>query len=250
MPPLSPWGARTLTLACVLIGWGAACSAEDPGNANDAPFAIPSDANGGRNGRADADPRVDALDINVTGDQVSVNLEDALLGDVLARLARDSGIVFRISEEMAGHRLNERFSGLTVEQALRRLLKNTNYALTHDRGVEGGPIIEVFVLEPGNTSPPAKPPPARLSDADPRAMLDALKPGSLPDDVRSALVAAAAHEDQVQVPEQDLAALRAEALATLLERMESAGGETEASRLIRERIKQTRIPGGAPDPTD
>lgn len=82
--------------------------------------------------------------VSVAGGFVSVNVEDTSVADVLAQLAQQTGLSL-VSQAGADTRVTARWSGVTVDEALRILLMGTN--LTYHR--EGATLVVADRQLPG-----------------------------------------------------------------------------------------------------
>lgn len=89
-------------------------------------------------------------------DGLSVDLRDAEITTVLDLLRSEAGVDFRIDASIGG-RVTERFSGLSLEEGLKRILSGYNHVLVY--GSTGEPSVSrVMILGTGSDNP-------RLPDA-------------------------------------------------------------------------------------
>jgi hypothetical protein len=111
----------------------------------------------------------------VQAGRLSVDLQEADLGEVLAQIGRQAGI--RITPgPSAGKRISLRFAGVELEEGLRRLLRaaSLSHLFLYAQGPTGGvTVAEVRVFGEGK-----EPSPRPSSDVEPRRPVDDLHPGA------------------------------------------------------------------------
>jgi hypothetical protein len=84
--------------------------------------------------------------VTVDGGKLSVSLSEARFHDVMAAIARQSGIQIISVGQVTPATLTESFSGLSLEDGLRRLLRGKNYVLTYSGTEREGRITKVLVM--------------------------------------------------------------------------------------------------------
>jgi hypothetical protein len=101
---------------------------------------------------------VKELQVVVQEGRLSVDVQEADLGQVLAQIGRQANIRM-VAGPSAGKRVSARFAGVELEDGLRRLLRQAslNYILLHAQGPTGAVVIaEVRVLGAGQDASPGQ----------------------------------------------------------------------------------------------
>jgi hypothetical protein len=96
------------------------------------------------------------LYVDVQQGRLSVDLQEADLGEVLAQIGRQAGIRM-VSGPSSGKRVSARFAGVELEEGLRRLLRlaSLSHIFLYAHGPAGTiAISEVRVLGEGKAEPP------------------------------------------------------------------------------------------------
>jgi hypothetical protein len=99
---------------------------------------------------------VKGLQVVVQEGRLSVDVQEADLGEVLAQIGRQANIRM-FAGPSAGKRVSARFAGVELEDGLRRLLRlaSLSYIFLHAQGPAGTVVIaEVRVLGAGQDSSP------------------------------------------------------------------------------------------------
>jgi hypothetical protein len=84
--------------------------------------------------------------VTVDGGKLSVSLREARFHDVMEAIARQSGIQIISVGQVTPATLTESFSGLSLADGLRRLLRGKNYVLMYSRTEREGRITKVLVM--------------------------------------------------------------------------------------------------------
>jgi hypothetical protein len=87
-----------------------------------------------------------ASTVTMDGGKLSVSLREARIHDVMEAIARQSGIQIIFVGQAAQATLTEYFSGLPLEDGLRRLLRSRNYMLMYSGTERESRIAKVFVM--------------------------------------------------------------------------------------------------------
>ncbi len=91
-----------------------------------------------------------SLALSLQDQQLSAALRHAAVGDVLAELARQTGIHVRVEGAAAIERVSVEFTNLPLEEGIKRILQGKNYALTYNEDAlhrVGAPkIVAIRVL--------------------------------------------------------------------------------------------------------
>ncbi|HEV8615040.1 MAG TPA: hypothetical protein VGU22_06055 [Methylomirabilota bacterium] len=105
----------------------------------------------------------DSLRIDVSGERISVRVEAVPLATVLRAISRRTGVGFTGAEALT-REVSVTFTGLTLEDALPKLLKDTNYMLVFEQSADGAPaaLTEIVLSadSSGDSQPTAEPPPS------------------------------------------------------------------------------------------
>jgi hypothetical protein len=99
---------------------------------------------------------VKGLQVVVQEGRLSVDVQEADLGEVLAHIGRQANIRM-VAGPSAGKRVSARFAGVELEDGLRRLLRlaSLSHVFLHAQGPAGTVVIaEVRVLGPGQDASP------------------------------------------------------------------------------------------------
>lgn len=134
--------------------------------------------------------------LSVKDNTLSVEIEDAPLGEVLKELARQAQLKVYLGESRAAEKISAKFDNLPLEEGVKRLLKGKNYTFTYDRpatanGRPGAPrLAEIRVVStdsaPLEISGEAAVPPAEKSLEDlARKALQAPEPADRMDALKS-----------------------------------------------------------------
>ncbi len=109
--------------------------------------------------------RPGAVVVTVDRGKLSVVLREAAFRDVMAVIARQSGIAIRGLGWEGQAPLTDAFEGLSLDAGLRRLLRGRNYVVVYAGAESQQPISHVMVL-PGQSGQPAPPSTTPVSLAD------------------------------------------------------------------------------------
>ncbi len=234
---------QSLILGAFVSGWSVLCPGQSAMDRAESPVSSPAsgiqqESLPARIAEPGTPARAPILEVKITGNSVSVRLEQAPLRDVLAKFSAQAGIKVSVREDVGPHPLSDRFSALPIGQAIRRLLEGTNFILVYDRKDDDTSVREIFILPADEVPPPRTIPSRRIVNVNPRDVVEALDLASLPESLRAALLAGLDQRDAGQLSEEELAAMRVDALTALVERLESAMGENETTRDLREHIRQ------------
>jgi len=130
-----------------------------------------------------------SLRVDVSGEQISVHAETVDLVTVLRAISERTGIAFTGAEAVT-REVSVTFTGLTLEDALPKLLKDTNYVLVFEQSADGAQpaLTEVAILpadSSGDSRASFEPPPSHraqplrslrdLAIDDPKAALPQLQ---------------------------------------------------------------------------
>ena len=72
------------------------------------------------------------VDLSFTGETMSADLKGVSLGVVLKRINQEKGIWFKADTSLLEEKVAVRFSGLTLEKGLKRILASENYSFVYD----------------------------------------------------------------------------------------------------------------------
>lgn len=156
--------------------------------------------------------------VTIEGGKLSVWLREAKVRDVMEAIARQSGIEIIFVGQAAQTTLTESFSGLPLEDGLRRLLRGKSYMLMYSETERESRITKVFVLfrtdEPGEEA--GEPPPSIAE-----VMSEALTTERFAETIKAAITAARGATEEDQASEERVAA---ELTATLQRLLAERGG--------------------------
>lgn len=131
----------------------------------------------------------DKVDIKISNNHISVNLNNVPMRQVLEKLSTQTGIKTWISDSVKPKNITARFEMLPMDESLRRLLRDSSYLLVHDNKGDTATVISVYVLpfregESNKTE-------LRLGDSgnmQGEVLAKAIKSNSIPDDIKRAMV--------------------------------------------------------------
>lgn len=89
------------------------------------------------------------LKVAAGDEMITVDLKNALLGDVLREIVGQSKIRFTVHESLLGEKVSVEFDPLPLQEGLRRILASLDYSLVVDKE---GRVSEVVILGKGKTS--------------------------------------------------------------------------------------------------
>ncbi len=110
--------------------------------------------------------------LSLHGDRLTATLRQASVGDILAELARQTGIHVHVEGAAATETVAAEFANLPLEEGIKRILQGENYALTysdetHDK-LGGAKIVAVRVLAARTEPMPNGPSSEVATGPDPR----------------------------------------------------------------------------------
>jgi hypothetical protein len=158
--------------------------------------------------------------VTIDGGKLSVSLREAKLHDVMEAIARQSGIQIICVGQAAQATVTESFSGLPLEDGLRRLLRGKSYMLMYAETERESRITKVFVMS--RTGEPAE----DVGEQTPsiaEVMSEALNTERFAETVKVAITAADGTTEEDQAPEGTVAA----ELTSTFQRLLSERGGTK-----------------------
>jgi hypothetical protein len=140
--------------------------------------------------------------VTMDGGKLSVSLREARIHDVMEAIARQSGIQIIFVGQAAQATLTESFSGLPLEDGLRRLLRGKNYMLMYSGTERESRIAKVFVMS--RTGAPVE----DFGEQTPsiaEVISEAFDTQRFAETVRAAIIAAGGMTQEDQAPEGKVA---------------------------------------------
>jgi hypothetical protein len=166
--------------------------------------------------------------VTIDDGKLSVSLREARLHDVMEAIARQSGIQITLVGQAAQATLTESFSGLPLEDGLRRLLRGKSYVLMYSGTGGASRITKVFVIFP--TGEPAEDVGKQTSSVA-EAMREAFNTERFAETVRAAITAAGGATEEPRAPAGSVAAELPSTFQRLLS--EQSGSKLFADHLQR-----------------
>jgi len=103
--------------------------------------------------------REGVVDLTVEGEVLSANLKEIPLKDILEKLEREKGIWFKGDKSVfADKRISVKFTGLSLEGGMKRILASMNYSLLFDKESR---LIGVIVIGQSRSVVQDFPPPGK-----------------------------------------------------------------------------------------
>jgi hypothetical protein len=100
--------------------------------------------------------REGGVDFTVEGEVLSANLKEIPLKDILEKLEREKGIWFKGDKSVFAERISVQFTGLPLEEGMKRILASMNYSLLFD---EESRLIGVIIIGQSRNGVQYFPPP-------------------------------------------------------------------------------------------
>ncbi len=119
-----------------------------------------------------------ALDLSSTDSMVSLDASDRPLGEVLRTMA-GRGLIEINGGTPGGEPLTQHFTGLTIDQALSRIMRGYNYVLIN-QGEARAPLLKVMGKIERVKSETPKAPPASAAAPDSRSYVPPAPPREIP----------------------------------------------------------------------
>ncbi len=178
----------------------------------------------------------DNVDIRLTNDLVSANVDNADMCHVLKALSTQSGIKLWISDKIQSKQITVHFEKQPMEEALCRLLGNNSYVFVYDSKDDNNSVRGVYILPPGEVPPENVKLVPGKNNIGLHVLIDSLESYSMPNNVKAALlnqVRANSSERQQTVTTQ-----RTQAIYRLLEKLEEMGSaDPETIRQLHEKFE-------------
>lgn len=111
------------------------------------------------------------LKVEPSEDGLSIEARRAVVTDVLEALSAEAGFDVLVADAPKRALVNATVRDRSVEDVLREVLRDRNYALVYANGA----VTQVILLEPSGSSPPSRPVTARANAATRRANAAARK---------------------------------------------------------------------------
>jgi hypothetical protein len=173
--------------------------------------------------------------VTIDGGKLSVSLKEARIHDVMEAIARQSGIQIIFVGQAAQATLTEFFSGLPLEDGLRRLLRGKSYLLMYSETERESRITKVFVIF--RTGEPAEDVGEQTSSIA-EVMSEALNTERFAEVVKAAITAAGGMTEEDRAPEGTVAA---ELTSTFQRLLSERGGakflDDRLQRLLQEQLQ-------------
>lgn len=179
----------------------------------------------------------DSIDITLSGELVSANLDQVDLRQVLQQLTEQGDIKLWISDILQSQTVSARFENQPLDIALRRLLRDLSHALVYDDNRTT--VTAIYVLPPGEAPPAAVELRPKGSFDSAQVLQDVLQSGDIPDSIKAALLSQSNANNEEN--RNDLARQRAEILSRIVDKIEQIGSPSpETMRQLRTMIEQQR----------
>lgn len=179
-------------------------------------------------------PRMQSA-VTIDGGKLSVSLREARIHDVMEAIARQSGIQIIFVGQTAQATLTGSFSGLPLEDGLRRLLRGMSYVLMYSETERESRISKVFVIS--RTGEPAEDVGEQTSSIT-EVMSEALNTERFAETVKAAITAAGGTTDEDRAPEGTVAA---DLTSTFQRLLSERGGakflDERLQRLLQEQLQ-------------
>lgn len=156
--------------------------------------------------------------LRISEQMVSLQIDQTDIRQVLEEFAVQGEIKLWISDNFPGQQVSARFKNQTIEAALRRLLRDINYALVF--AGNGVTITGIYILPPGNA-------PSVAVDINPgqygadQSLRQALESTVIPDNIKSGLLYQAKTNNEARTRRIESQGIGA--LSRLIEKIEQNG---------------------------
>jgi len=156
--------------------------------------------------------------LRISEQMVSLQIDQTDIRQVLEEFANQGEIKLWISDNFPGQQVSARFKNQTIETALRRLLRDINYALVFEGN--GVTITGIYILPPSNTPSVAVDINPVQYDAD-QSLRQALESTEIPDNIKSGLLYQAKTNNEARTSRIELQGIGA--LSRLIKKIELNG---------------------------
>ncbi len=166
----------------------------------------------------------DAFDLKLSNDRVSLEADDAELTLVLQELSSKIGFKLWISDLLQARKVSLEIEELSIEDTLRRLLKDDSYALVLD---DNAMVSALYVLPPGKAQSSNLELLPSTDDIRQRVLYDLLNTDSIAENIKATMLNQISSNNNTNVqPEAMEPAQAINRVIEVLERIGSANPET------------------------
>lgn len=172
----------------------------------------------------------------VSGNLVSIHADQASLHPLLEQLASQAGFKLWIADGVPSQMVSISVNKQPVDQALRRLLADSSFALVYD---DAEKVSALYVLPPGGAQPEGRVIKPVVANRQQQLVQDALASQALPDEIKAAIfyqMGADGEELRATIESQ-----RGRAVESLVERLVEMGDPSaETIRQLNQKIAEIK----------